>query len=193
MALILVELFILPHITINFFLQKKGIKRSLKSLFDRNIPFKPGWIWVYLSSYPFIIASTLFFLIRCSNEAVMKIFLTYAFTLIFLSLIWIFYPVKIKRVEKTKLDAIQSKAAMAIKGFQEKFPPYCCFPSTHTCFSLITAVTYFLYFGIWPGLFALIMACLISISTLFTKQHVIKDVAASLPVIIITTVLAYLL
>ena len=56
-------------------------------------------------------------------------------------------------------------------------PPYNCFPSLHVAYSCLAAlVAYHVHRGL--GLAALSWAAVVSVSTLFTKQHYVVDVVA---------------
>jgi len=173
LAFLLIIAFIIPYLFINPWLGKKKVRCRPATKLDQKVPFKSEWIWIYLMAYPFNTGGILWLFITSPSQIVQKELICYIGLVLFFIIIWVLYPSGVERVEN--FSETKTKSIKFIKWFQNKFPPYCSSPSLHTAFSWLTAAFFFYHFGIGIGIPVVIMAGLITISTLFTKQHYILD------------------
>lgn len=148
--------------------------------YDGIIPFVPAWIIIYISGFLtpmllyFFITDMIFFR-RAALSYIVMLCAAYATYLI--------YPVTvILRPEK-----ISSVLAPVFQLFYSVDPPYNAFPSLHVSQPLLAAMFAYHYDKKYWWMF--LWAALISVSTLFTKQHYILDVISG----IVLAVFAYLL
>jgi membrane-associated phospholipid phosphatase len=134
---------------------------------ERAIPFLPWTIWIYFSFFVFI-GSTVFrvedrlfwhFILASSLAA------TVAWTIVLL------FPVSFDRPDPALIDSELYRRIFTL--VHEADPSHITFPSLHV------AVTWICNFLLWnrPGRgLRIALGIAISLSTLFTKQHLVSDV-----------------
>lgn len=156
----------------NYLLYEHGVNFfSLKDGFDKDIPLIPEFVWVYflyflviLSPIPIILENTYFFI-----KIALAYFLTYSIGFAF----FLNYHIRMIRPSFHVVDLSQ-KALHFIYINDHGFN---VFPSMHVANTVLVALI-FLEYNKKLGIFFSILALLISMSTLFIKQHYFYDVIA---------------
>ena len=137
---------------------------------DHRIPFRPEWVFVYLTVY-FLFILPFFYLE--DRKALIAMDLSQFIALALSYTMFIYLPVAFDRPAVEVVDF----ATWTLSVVQGNDPPWNCFPSTHciACtISSLALVKYNLKIGLWVGL-STVAVCL---STMFTKQHYVLDVGA---------------
>jgi len=134
---------------------------------ERAIPFLPWTIWIYFSFFIFI-GSTVF---RVGQELFWRFILSGALAAIIAWSFVLLLPISFDRPDPA---LIESDLYRRIYTFvHEADPSHITFPSLHV------ALTWICNFLLWnrPGrALRIVLGVAISLSTLFTKQHLISDV-----------------
>ena len=143
--------------------------RGIATIFDHKFPYRPGWVWVYVSIYPIIIITS--YTAKDMQQFTYGLF-SYFMLIIILMVFYLLFPVRMPsswhRYKGNK--ASERLLRLIRKGDTSRN----CFPSLHVSAATLTAyhVMFNLpQFGLWP----LAYPILISLSVLFTKQHFIMD------------------
>jgi len=139
---------------------------------DRALPLQPAWALVYGALYAFLIVLPVF-VVR-QDDHIRRTFLAYLMMWIAAYICFVLYPTIAPRPTKI------SRTGFVVWGLRLLYdadPPYNCFPSLHVAHSFVSAFTC-LRVHRRLGLFAMLCASLVGLSTLFTKQHYILDVVA---------------
>jgi len=147
---------------------------DLGTSIDLKIPFIPQFSLIYFSTYIFVIQP--FFILAKAGQFYWML-VCFVSISTFASLIHAVLPSKITRNEEINTESISGKL---LALFQKTCKPYGNFPSMHVGLSVPVIVANFMVGGIISGSICLLWAILISLSTLFTKQHYILDVLAGL-------------
>ncbi len=134
---------------------------------ERAIPFLPWTIWIYFSFFIFI-GSTVF---RVEQELFWRFNMSGTLAALIAWSFVLLLPVSFDRPDPALID---SDLYRRIYTFvHEADPSHITFPSLHV------AVTWICNFLLWnrPGrAWRIVLGVAISLSTLFTKQHLISDV-----------------
>lgn len=139
---------------------------------DRAFPLVPIWAIVYGALYLFLI---LLPILIVRDDALIRRTL-FAYLLIWCTAYVFFmaYPTIAPRPDKVVGEGF---AVWGLRALYSSDPPYNCFPSLHVAHSFVSALaSYRVHRSL--GIFALLCAALVAVSTLFTKQHYIVDVVA---------------
>lgn len=135
---------------------------------ERRIPFRPEFVWIYLSIYPTFLLPFLF--IR--DQDFFRIFSLAYITVMFVCYVtYLIYPVTIER--PAFAEDCFSTWALGIIYRADK--PWNCFPSMHVAMSLLAALTILEVHHV-RGLLTLLLTVAIAASTVLIKQHYILDV-----------------
>jgi membrane-associated phospholipid phosphatase len=140
---------------------------------DRAWPLEPIWAIVYGALYLFLILLPIFVvrqhdLIRRTVHAYVFIWITaYAF-------FFVVYPTAAPRPDQVSGEGF---AVWGLRALYSADPPYNCFPSLHVAHSFVSALAVSRVHR-RLGIIALVAGMLVAVSTLFTKQHYVLDVAA---------------
>ena len=137
---------------------------------DRLVPLQPVWTLVYAPLYLFAIMLPVF-VVR-QQEQIRRTVRAYLFVWITAFIFFLAYPTMASRPLKVIGEGF---AVWSLRFLYSLDPPYNCFPSLHVAHSFVSALT---CYRVHRGIAAGIAASLIGISTLFTRQHYIADVAA---------------
>ena len=141
---------------------------------DRAVPLQPAWALIYGSLYVFLIALPVF-VVR-QEQHIRRTFWAYLAVWIAAYVCFLVYPTVAPRPSRVVGDGF---AVWGLRSLYGADPPYNCFPSLHVAHSFVSALTcYRVHREL--GLAALLCASLVSLSTLFTKQHYIVDVMAGM-------------
>jgi membrane-associated phospholipid phosphatase len=139
---------------------------------DATVPFMPGFIYIYFSTY--LLGAIPFLLIADPGPFVAVVLgnLIFAFSS---AIIHIAFPSRVVRFEDVQPT---DHATRLIYWFQHTFKPHGSFPSMHVGFSVLAACATLAYYSVWWGLIFWVWAILVAISTLVTKQHYVLDALA---------------
>jgi len=155
-----------------FWTQDHGFREpvSLETAWDRHIPLKPAWIWVYSGLYyPAIVL----IVVTVSDMRHFNYTAVSFFLLLFMQMFFfLVFPVKTPDSWR-EIDG-DSWAIRFIRLVQSYDKTSNCFPSMHVSVATLTALHMMNNapsWGWWPLLFPI----LIAISALYTKQHFIAD------------------
>jgi len=155
----------------------------LPTFLDTFFPFNRHWVWPYY--FYFVLLFIPFFFIktwRGLKAALLAYGITTAISLGF----YAFWPTGIDR----PLIIANDLSAKLLKFIYEGDKPYNCFPSQHVGFSWTAAVVIFQEKRTL-GIIAVIAAILISLSTVFIKQHWFVDMPGGIAVAIIAWLVSY--
>jgi membrane-associated phospholipid phosphatase len=141
---------------------------------DRVVPVRPAWALVYGPLYLFLIALPVF-VVRQERQ-IRRTVLAYLMVWSAAYVCFLVYPTMAPRPAKVIGEGF---AAWGLRFLYSADPPYNCFPSLHVAHSFVSALTcYRVHRGV--GIAAILGASLVGVSTLYTKQHYILDVAAGI-------------
>jgi len=153
-------------------LNKRKSKYYWKIKFDDSIPFIPIFIIPYIGYFFYIIATIIYL---WNTKYINVFFVTYIISYVLAGLFWFFIPNGVKRPTITKKDIFSKIVALIYKYDDDTNG----FPSAHIFASLICS--YFLAVAFPEHLVLILLATfLISISTVFVKQHYVLDILGGL-------------
>jgi membrane-associated phospholipid phosphatase len=142
---------------------------------DRAVPLQPAWALVYASQWVFSFLPV--FIVRGAPLR-RRVVLAYLTIVSVAYAGFLLYPTVAPRPSHVMGDGF---FAWSLRGVYAIDPPYNCFPSLHVAYSCLAAlVAYHVHRGV--GRAALLWAAVISVSTLFTKQHYVVDVVAGVAI-----------
>ena len=139
---------------------------------DQNIPFLPQTGWIYILIYVVPI-SALVFVRRTQHLFRMLVAFVSSSTLCFLVFFW--FPTQIVRPPLVS----ESWGSLPLYFVYSIDRPFNCFPSLHVVYAFLTA-EFVRRERRYYGYVLYVVACLISVSTLTTKQHYSWDVLAGM-------------
>jgi membrane-associated phospholipid phosphatase len=149
-------------------LNKRKSKYYWKIKFDDSIPFIPVFIIPYIG-YFFYVITTIIYL--WNTKYINNFFITYIISYILAGLFWYFIPNGVKRPKVVGKD-IFSRFTASIYKYDDDTNG---FPSAHI-FATLTC-SYFLFLAFPENLILILsITFLISISTIFVKQHYVLDI-----------------
>lgn len=147
--------------------------RTLATDFDRSIGFHPWWMFAYGGVYTAFLLPV--FVVRC-DRLFRRVALGFLFVAFVSEVVFAVFPVTTQgfRPDVASLDTTKLVEWGAALNFTCD-PPMNCFPSLHVGTIVFAALV------TWKadrpvGLFAFVLASLISLSTLLVKQHYVADV-----------------
>ncbi len=150
---------------------------------DHLIPAQPGWALVYGALYLFLILLPV--LVVRQPEHIARTVFAYLMVWTAAYACFLLYPTAAPRGDEV---AGEGFGAWGLRLLYASDPPYNCFPSLHVAHSFVSALTCWrLHRGV--GTAALVSAALVGVSTLFTKQHYVADVAAGIALAFVAYVL----
>lgn len=139
---------------------------------DRIIAVQPEWMLVYGSLYVFVVILPL--LVVREPGLIRRAMQSYLFVMTVSYAGFLLYPTSAPRTDVVTGDGF---AAWTLRLAYSLDPPYNCFPSLHVAYAFVSALACFRMHRT-VGLAAIAWAALISLSTVFTKQHYVLDVIA---------------
>ncbi len=178
---LIIALFLITFLSVGFYyvdwhnhlLWKEGMKfYSLTTFMDRSIPFTPGWVWIYLLYYPFCF--TPLFLLN-NIDTFRRVAGAYLMEFVLAFIVFLSFPVRMIRPFVVP-DTLSTKMVGIIYRVD---PGFNVFPSLHVANSLLVALIFYRY-NKTLGIFFILIAILISLSTLYVKQHYFLDVVAGI-------------
>jgi len=155
----------------------------LKIFIDDLIPFNRHWIWFYYLYFPFILFPIIF--LRDYKELT-RATVFYLITAFITLIVFAFWRTTMIRPEIVGNDL----SARLLKRIYDQDHPYNCFPSQHVAYSWVAAfiaVRRDRFFGYA----SFVIAILISLSTVFIKQHWFVDIPGGIGVALIAYLLTY--
>ncbi len=164
--------FFIVYPIINYMTMKSGADAHiLNTYYDTIIPFVPLFIIPYISG--FVMPMLLYFFIK-DIVFFRKAVVSYCIMLCISYIIYIVYPVKVV----LRPAEITGFFAPVFHMFYPFDPPYNAFPSLHVAQPFFAALLVYHYDKKYWWMIP--WAALIVLSTIFTKQHYILDVASGL-------------
>ena len=139
---------------------------------DRALPLYPAWALVYGCLYLFLIVLPV--LVVREEDLIRRTVLAYLFVWITAYAFFFLYPTAAPRPARVPGDGF---GAWGLRFLYGADPPFNCFPSLHVAHSFVSALAC-RRVNRRVGAAALACASLVGLSTLFTKQHYVADVAA---------------
>jgi membrane-associated phospholipid phosphatase len=141
---------------------------------DDVIPFRPGWVWVYLIPYvigPIVIGSF--------RRETFRWYVQRGLVLVVVTLL-IFIAVPTKTAPRPRLDLGDGPTAQLYQLIVEvDEPPANAAPSLHVSLTFLLALAFMRDFPRWAWLAAIAIS-LVWLATLFTRQHHLLDVATGI-------------
>lgn len=148
-------------------------RREMHSLaldLDHAIPFRPVWVWPYLSVFSLYLVP----LLVAKDRKLINLVITSYLTLLLVcyAVFW-FYPVLCPR----PIIFGSSLTDWTLGLVYNNDRPWNCFPSSHCAIALMAAL---ILLEVKPlyGAVGMFLALMVGASTLFTKQHFLVDVLA---------------
>jgi membrane-associated phospholipid phosphatase len=148
-------------------LSGNGAMHSLQLPPDLRVPYKPEYVWFYLTVYPFFLVP---FFVLNDKRLANTVMLSYLTVMVICYSCFLLYPVEYPRTELP----VNTFSTWALKMVHNGDRPWNCFPSSHCALSLMAALVLF-EVNPWFGAWGIASAFMIGVSTLFTKQHFIID------------------
>jgi membrane-associated phospholipid phosphatase len=139
---------------------------------DRAIPFDPTWVFIYLCVYPMYLLP---FLHDAPAGTHRRLAAGYVLVLLVAYVAFLSVPVGFARTGMPA-DAKQY-AVWALGKVHGLDQPWNCLPSTHCAVSLLAGLAFW-EMGRAIGIWGMVTAISIAVSTTLTKQHYIVDVLA---------------
>lgn len=143
-------------------------------VFDRALPLQPAWALVYGAVYLFLILLPIF-VVR-QEGLIRRTFLTYLTVWSIAYIVFLLYPTRAPRPDVVDGEGF---AVWGLRFLYSADPPYNCFPSLHVAHSFVSAIACARVHR-KVGIAAIVAASLVAVSTLFTKQHYLVDIAAGI-------------
>ena len=162
-----------------FLVQRSHLGQPIEfpSKIDDYIPFRPEWVWVYSGLY-YPIILVLVFTIKTFSQFSYTVF-SFITLLVMQVTAFFFFPVKIPdRWRDYDRDASRSARFLALVHTYDGLPN--SIPSMHVSVATLTALHLQQNLMLETGgysLLAFLFPLLIAISSLFTKQHYVVDLA----------------
>jgi membrane-associated phospholipid phosphatase len=139
---------------------------------DRALPLLPVWALIYGALYLFLIVLPV--LVIRQEEQIRRTVRAYLLVWIAAYVCFLVYPTLAPRPARVIGDGF---AVWGLRFLYTADPPYNCFPSLHVAHSFVSALACHRVHR-EVGVAAVLCASLVGVSTLFTRQHYILDVAA---------------
>ncbi|MBS3108167.1 phosphatase PAP2 family protein [Candidatus Woesearchaeota archaeon] len=136
--------------------------------FETSIPFIPEFVFIYLMV--FLVIFVPFFFVR-KMDFYFAMAKSYIFVIIVSCIIYLLYPAELPRYEYA-MDTFSGWALNLLYAFDM---PHNLLPSMHVSMAFLSSFIVNSYSKKY-GIFLIALSVLISISTLFIKQHYILDV-----------------
>ena len=138
---------------------------------DRLVPLKPAWAIVYGALYLFLIVLPV--LIVREEEHIRRTVASYLMVWITAYGCFVLYPT----IAPRPLEIVEAGfGAWGLRILYGADTPYNCFPSLHVAHSFVSALTCY-RLDRRLGVTTIGAAVLVALSTLFTKQHYVLDIA----------------
>lgn len=162
-----------------YFLPQRKPARSpilFHTKYDDQIPFKPAWVWIYSALY----YPAILFLALTVNTFREFNYTAFSFIALLVLQLISFYFIPVRTPENWRDYNSEINLSTKFLAFVQKIDsPSNCFPSMHVSVATLTA--FHLHRTLQPifqefSLTAFLFPILISLSSLYTKQHYIIDI-----------------
>lgn len=154
----------------------EGVAHAPALAVDRLLPLVPAWALVYGALYAFLIVVPLF--VVQPQELIRRTVWAYL-TVWIVAYVWfLLYPTVAPRAQTVTVPG-QGFAVWGLQTLYDADPPYNCFPSIHVAHSFVSALACSRVHRALGGI-AILVASLVALSTLFTKQHYVADLVAGI-------------
>lgn len=149
----------------------EGRLASVPSLpLDEMVPLMPEWVLVYAGLYLFLIILPV--IVIWQRELIDRTVRAYLLVWLVSFGVFLIFPTVIQRPDIVPGDGFSS---WSLRRLYEADTAFNCFPSIHVAHSIVSALACYRVHR-WVGIFALSCATLVTLSTLFIKQHFVVDV-----------------
>lgn len=153
----------------NYSLYKSGYKfYVLENFIDRRIPLVPEFYWIYILYYPLCFSPIL---ILKDIEIYRKVALSFFLEFFISFIIFLTIPVRMIQPEITGTTISE----IALKKLYNFDPGFNVFPSLHVANMVLITFIFYEFSKFWGRMF-LVITFLISLSTMFVKQHYFWDI-----------------
>ena len=164
--------FIVSYFILVWHVVSQGVFHSLLIPGEEKIPFLPWTFFIYCLVY---IVPAFAFLLLKTRESLLAVVRAFFVAIAIHIVVWFFYPVQYNLRPTTLPVGPQPLMRWVNFLFRLDNPPVNCFPSLHVTYAFLT------YFAIRAyrrhlAPYFLLLAILISMSTLTFKQHFVADV-----------------
>lgn len=157
---------------------------NLTTSFDRRIPFCPEFVVVYLSYFPFVVGTALFFSFSKLKLVFARLCLAGSLTLVVSYLCYGFFQTFVQRPTPVGSGFV----ATLVRWLYTRDEPYNAFPSLHVGLSVLCVLA--LREAKQFRTLSALWAAAIVASTLLVKQHVLADVASGAVLALVSYLLA---
>ncbi len=164
-----------------------GTPTMLKSELDNKIPFITAFIYPYISWYLMLFLVPIIIYIN-KPQNFYSYTATSIFAIITAFIIFVIFPTTVNRPEVI-IDDFTTYVTHLV--FSMDAPPVCCLPSMHCALCFLFILYTINIKELKPNIRILITiwSLVITISTLYIKQHVIYDILASIILVFISHVI----
>jgi len=171
------------HVMLN---RDRGTAHILKTLLDDVIPFNKFFVLPYAYWFGYIFIVLLYFAVVDYNYYY-KLLASILSGMLICFTIYYFFPTTVPRPDVIGDDSL----SRLVRYMYSRDNPYNCFPSIHVLNAMLVTLFFCKYHkGIILKGIAIGSCILISLSTLFMKQHYTPDVLAS--ILLSTTLFAFI-
>ncbi|MDY0395213.1 phosphatase PAP2 family protein [Virgibacillus halophilus] len=180
LSLFLLLIFPVFAVIYNYLNDHVGTATELKTFADNYIPVIPGFVIPYILWYGFVF----FYLVYYCFKNTKVYFFTVATIAVGEILCFTCYYLFQTTVTRPELHG-NGLFTLMLQQIYEKDNPYNCFPSIHvlTTYAVMLASIQVRNKHLFHTIVIHVLGTLIILSTLFTKQHVFLDVAASMLIV----------
>lgn len=173
--------FVVTYFLIRHYVVSRGVFYSPVLPLEDNIPFLPGTFFIYILVY--FVPLTAFLLMK-ERRHMFAAMWAFGVGVVFHEIIWLIYPVEFILRPDLPIDTPNFFMKMVALFFKLDSPPINCFPSLHVTYAFLTFYAMHIFRPRFAKIF-LILAIVISFSTLTFKQHFVADVLAGFAIAVI--------
>lgn len=168
--------FVVSYFLIAHYVAERGVFYTPILPGEGEIPFIPWTFFIYILCY---VVPPLAFLLLQSKTGIIKALWAFIIALWIHKIVWILYPVKYVLRPNLTDHPSETLLAIIVEFFKLDSPPVNCLPSLHVTYVFLT---YFAILAYRPRLAPcfLVLAFVISLSTMTFKQHYVADVLSGL-------------
>jgi membrane-associated phospholipid phosphatase len=161
-----------------FFLQRRHVGKPIefRSRVDELIPFRPSWIWVYITLYyPVIVLGVL----TIGSFAQFN-YTAFSFIMLLAMHLLAFFIFPVRTPAAWREYKLEQSLSTRLLGLVQRYDaPSNSFPSLHVSVATLTALHLYNNLNPFAGQYAVLVflfPVLIAISSVCTKQHYFADV-----------------
>jgi membrane-associated phospholipid phosphatase len=154
----------------------EGVTHAPAFAVDRLLPLVPAWALVYGALYAFLIVVPVF--VVQQEELIQRTVWAYLMVWTVAYVAFLLYPTVAPRAAMVTVPG-QGFPVWGLQTLYDADPPYNCFPSIHVAHSFVSALACSRVHRTLGGI-TIVVASLVALSTLFTKQHYVADLVAGI-------------